>query len=373
MRHLTDWLPGYFFDQWDVALQARPVRRRRPARRGLAVDGTIQDALDDPAVADSRRETRMGPSTFAEQVDMICTPDVLIPTWDLARAAGLDEVLDPGECARNVAGVEAMDPTVEQGMRDSGHYGPRRGAYGRRRADPPARLHGPPAVNRSVASTAGDDTGRVCRCSSSPVDTDRHLPPGRPCSRGAYLYRDPARKSTVARLLAGPSAVAAWADPPATSEDAPPGDDAQRPGRGDAFFGFLARGAVAPWLPGSHEQNEIVTRAAATTAGRFAAEGYDTVFDGMVGPGSSRRSPRRPGSTASTTWCCSLVRRLRRPGPLPPRPRLPRRGRHPQDARLVRGRDRRPPPRAGRPARRAEVVADLVAAARAAGRLTVGR
>ena len=153
---------------------------------------------------------------------------------------------------------------------------------GRRRADPPARLHGPPAVNRSVASTAGDDTGGACRCSSSPVDTDRHLPPGRPCSRGAYLYRDPAGKSTVARLLAGPSA--ARADPPATSEDAPPGDDAQRPGRGDAFFGFLARGAVAPWLPGSHEQNEIVTRAAATTAGRFAAEGYDTVFDGMVGP-----------------------------------------------------------------------------------------
>jgi uncharacterized protein (TIGR03086 family) len=56
---------------------------------------------------------------------MICTPDVLIHTWDLARAAGLDEVLDPGEVARNVAGVEAMDPTVEEAMRDSGHYGPR--------------------------------------------------------------------------------------------------------------------------------------------------------------------------------------------------------------------------------------------------------
>jgi len=94
-----------------------------------------------------------------------------------------------------------------------------------------------------------------------------------------------AGKSTVARLLAGPSAVAASADPPATSADAPPGDDGRSAlVEGDAFFGFLARGAVAPWLPGSHEQNEIVTRAAAATAGRFAAEGYDTVFDGMVGP-----------------------------------------------------------------------------------------
>jgi uncharacterized protein (TIGR03086 family) len=125
VRHLTDWLPGYFFDQWDVALRPVPSVDDDPLGAWLAVDGTIQDALDDPAVADSRRETRMGPSTFAEQVDMICTPDVLIHTWDLARAAGLDEVLDPGEVARNVAGVEAMDPTVEQAMRDSGHYGPR--------------------------------------------------------------------------------------------------------------------------------------------------------------------------------------------------------------------------------------------------------
>ena len=48
VRHLTDWLPAYFFGTWDVG-PPRPVRRRRPARRrGLAVDGAIQDALDDP-------------------------------------------------------------------------------------------------------------------------------------------------------------------------------------------------------------------------------------------------------------------------------------------------------------------------------------
>jgi dephospho-CoA kinase len=53
---------------------------------------------------------------------------------------------------------------------------------------------------------------------------------------------------------------------------------------GDAFFGFLASGAVDPWLPASHEQNTIVTRAAAQAAGGFAAGGYTTVFDGIVGP-----------------------------------------------------------------------------------------
>lgn len=74
-----------------------------------------------------------------------------------------------------------------------------------------------------------------------------------------------AGKSTVARLLADrhePSALVA----------------------GDVFFGFLARGVIDPWLPGSERQNEIVTRAAASAAGHYAAHGYATVYDGVVGP-----------------------------------------------------------------------------------------
>jgi cytidylate kinase len=52
---------------------------------------------------------------------------------------------------------------------------------------------------------------------------------------------------------------------------------------GDAFFGFLATGAIAPWLPESQAQNEVVTEASAAATGRFARD-YATVFDGMVGP-----------------------------------------------------------------------------------------
>jgi predicted ABC-type ATPase len=53
---------------------------------------------------------------------------------------------------------------------------------------------------------------------------------------------------------------------------------------GDAFFGFLASGAIAPWLPESNDQNEIVTEAAAAATGRFARGPYTTVYDGVVGP-----------------------------------------------------------------------------------------
>ena len=53
---------------------------------------------------------------------------------------------------------------------------------------------------------------------------------------------------------------------------------------GDAFFQFLNRGAIEPWLPEASGQNEIVTRAAAAAAGTYARGGYSTVYDGVVGP-----------------------------------------------------------------------------------------
>ena len=53
---------------------------------------------------------------------------------------------------------------------------------------------------------------------------------------------------------------------------------------GDTFFGFLRRGAMAPWLPEAHAQNEVVTEAAAAATGRFVAGGLHVVYDGVVGP-----------------------------------------------------------------------------------------
>jgi cytidylate kinase len=53
---------------------------------------------------------------------------------------------------------------------------------------------------------------------------------------------------------------------------------------GDTFFAFLARGAVAPWLPGADAQNRVVVDAAAAATERFVAGGLHVVFDGVVGP-----------------------------------------------------------------------------------------
>jgi predicted ABC-type ATPase len=53
---------------------------------------------------------------------------------------------------------------------------------------------------------------------------------------------------------------------------------------GDQFFGFLRGGAIAPWLPSAHQQNEAVIRSAAAAAGSLARGGVTVVYDGVLGP-----------------------------------------------------------------------------------------
>ena len=63
----------------------------------------------------------MGERTFEDALDMACTNDILVHIWDLARATGLDETLDPDEVHRLYVGMEPMD----EALRQSGHFGPR--------------------------------------------------------------------------------------------------------------------------------------------------------------------------------------------------------------------------------------------------------
>ncbi len=54
--------------------------------------------------------------------------------------------------------------------------------------------------------------------------------------------------------------------------------------QGDAFFGFLRRDAIDPWLPESNDQNTLVTEAAGAATGRLVSGGLDVVYDGVLGP-----------------------------------------------------------------------------------------
>jgi uncharacterized protein (TIGR03086 family) len=128
VRHLVEWLPGpgFLLGAFDVDPGPIPSVDVDPAGAWAVVRDTIQRALEDPVVAE--RVADCGPPgrmSLEAAVDMTCTPDVLIHTWDLARATGLDERLDPDEVHRQLIGVESLPPEVDEAMRSSGHYGPR--------------------------------------------------------------------------------------------------------------------------------------------------------------------------------------------------------------------------------------------------------
>ena len=128
VRHLVEWLPGPGFLLGTFGIETGPIPsvESDPTGAWAVVRDAIQGALDDPASA--TRVEDCGPPgrlSLEAAVDMTCTPDVLIHTWDLARATGLDERLDPDEVHRHVAAIEALPPEVDQAMRSSGHYGPR--------------------------------------------------------------------------------------------------------------------------------------------------------------------------------------------------------------------------------------------------------
>lgn len=77
------------------------------------VSADLVATIDDPATQDVEMPSPVGPLRFAECVDTL-PADVLVHTWDLARATGGDERLDP-EVVRHVhQHLEPLDAALRQ-------------------------------------------------------------------------------------------------------------------------------------------------------------------------------------------------------------------------------------------------------------------
>ena len=120
VRHMVEWMPSMLADaSFDVP--KGPSVDDDPAGAWEVMSNTIQAGLDDPETASRDIEMRMGTFSFEQTVATFMLGDVLVHTWDLARATGLDETLDADECHRLFDGMEAAD----EALRSSGHFGPK--------------------------------------------------------------------------------------------------------------------------------------------------------------------------------------------------------------------------------------------------------
>lgn len=123
IRHLVDWVPGMFAAAGGaVVVPPGPSVDADPVGAWAHLRDTFQAVLDDPASADKRfAHERAGEHALPDAIDMFVTGDVLMHTWDLARATGGDERLDPDEVHRLLVGMLPLDEI----LRASGQYGPR--------------------------------------------------------------------------------------------------------------------------------------------------------------------------------------------------------------------------------------------------------
>ena len=92
-----------------------------PAAAWAEARDAMQAALDDPDLGGREYDGFFGRTTLAQSVDRFLGVDLVVHSWDLARATGGDEKLDP-DAVHEV--FEALQPMDEQ-LRAPQAFGPK--------------------------------------------------------------------------------------------------------------------------------------------------------------------------------------------------------------------------------------------------------
>jgi uncharacterized protein (TIGR03086 family) len=110
-----------FFGFVDREPPVGPAVDDDPLEAWTASRDAMQAALDDPALALTEYDGLGGRTTFEDGVSRFVCADLVIHNWDLSRASGQDERLDPDEVH---AMYEAMQP-LDELLRSPGAFGPK--------------------------------------------------------------------------------------------------------------------------------------------------------------------------------------------------------------------------------------------------------
>ena len=121
VRHMVEWMPGVVLGAAGIDVPAGPSVDDDPVGAWLTLSDTIQAALDDPEMAKKDLETRAGPCTLESGIDTFYVGDVLVHTWDLARATGQDETLDGDALSK----AQDVLTTVDDAIRRPGGFAPK--------------------------------------------------------------------------------------------------------------------------------------------------------------------------------------------------------------------------------------------------------
>jgi uncharacterized protein (TIGR03086 family) len=119
VRHVVE-TQGMFLGFIDRKLGPVPEIAEDPAGAWDAARAVMQADLDDPARATTEFEGQLGRQSFEAAVDRFINLDLTMHGWDLARATGQDERIEPADVQR----VLAVARSLGDSLRGPGVCGP---------------------------------------------------------------------------------------------------------------------------------------------------------------------------------------------------------------------------------------------------------
>ena len=105
----------------DTALSEAPSVADDPLAAFRAARADLEAVLDDRSSPTRGYDGMFGRTSVAATVDQFMAFDLVVHGWDLARATGQDETIDPAEVDRILGFVERMGTST---MRENGVTGP---------------------------------------------------------------------------------------------------------------------------------------------------------------------------------------------------------------------------------------------------------
>jgi uncharacterized protein (TIGR03086 family) len=122
VRHLVEWVPAFLSAAGGPTLPTGPSVDDDPGGAWAALSDGIEALLNDPtALATTITHPMAGTHRLDDAIAMFFMGDIVVHTWDIARAAGLDETLDADIVHDMLIGMEPLDEM----LRASGQYGPK--------------------------------------------------------------------------------------------------------------------------------------------------------------------------------------------------------------------------------------------------------
>lgn len=119
VSHLVEWVPAFLAEGAGLKFAEMPSVADDPVAAWVALNSELQTVLDDPSTADREfSHTQAGTHPLDRAIIGFILGDVLVHTWDLARATGQDETLDVDEVHKMREGLEPLGDVLSQ----SGHY-----------------------------------------------------------------------------------------------------------------------------------------------------------------------------------------------------------------------------------------------------------